>query len=261
MTTATEFIYVDEMVRDFPYLSPIATRLQLPDQAGASDSIEVVKEQLKKVTLSPTLHFLQPGGIKKKFGFVGISTTVPDENDNTKWHVAVELQGPNHRLIVGSLMTAYGHYIEDIASGQGYLKGGLALRGTSFDNAVKAIERSIAWWAQDKPAERIQDINPISLRKGADVLVGVVNGLWLALACGIDPVHARLQLLIASTQHNRREHAYVGMLVLQHLDTFEAMFTDRGHYDHNIGLPRWVTEKEMCLNFDAVTSRFFSRLR
>ena len=49
MTTATEFLHVNHhMVRDFPYLEPIARQLPLPDQAAASDSIKVVKAQLQR---------------------------------------------------------------------------------------------------------------------------------------------------------------------------------------------------------------------
>ena len=88
MTNESEFLHVHEMVRDFPYLGPIVTQLKLPNQAAASDLIEVVKAQLQKVTLSPTLHILQPGDMKAKFGFEGITRTVPDETDHSKWHVA-----------------------------------------------------------------------------------------------------------------------------------------------------------------------------
>lgn len=61
----------------------------LPDQAFATDSRKVVRVQLKKVTLSPTLHLLTPSKMREKFSFDGISGTVPDEADRTKWHVAI----------------------------------------------------------------------------------------------------------------------------------------------------------------------------
>ena len=149
--------------------------------------------------------------MRKKFGFDGITKTAPDKTNHSKWHVAIELQGPNHRLIVGSLFCAYGHYIEDIASGKGYLKGPTALRETSFDQAVQALERAWKWWVEGK--KDVRALNTVSLHNDADKLVGVINGLWLALACGVDPIHSRLQLLIASTQHDRGENAYVSMLV------------------------------------------------
>jgi hypothetical protein len=258
-TTEAEFLHVHEMIRDFPYLQPIAERLHLPDQAFATDSIEVVTAQLKKVMLSPTLHLLTPTKMREKFAFDGISRTVPDKADKTKWHVAIALQGPNHGLIVGALLTAYGHYIEDVASGKGYLKGPSAMRETSFDHAVHALEHACKWWGAGK--ENVRAINPAKLRSDADALVGVLNGLWLALATGIDPIYAKLQLFIASMQTNRNENAYVSMLVIKHLEQFACIFMDRGFYDHTIGAAGWQSEKEMCLNFDAATTRFFKSLQ
>lgn len=258
MTTDTEFLYVDHMVRDFPYLGKIAGRLNLPEQAAASDAIDVVKAQLQKVTLSPTLHICKPGEMHKKFGAHGMTLTVPDKNDVTKWHVAVELQGPNQRLIVGSLLTAYGHYIEDIASGKGYLRGPIAIRQTSFDHALLALE--LAWNRRRRITPQMQKANPEHLRKAADLLVGVVNGLWLALACGIDPVHARIQLLIACLQPDRQVHPYASSLVLKEMEAFCEVFLNRSHYDHEVGEAGWGSEKEMCLNFDAATTRFFKSL-
>ena len=259
MTTHTEFLYVDHMVRDFPYLEKIVRRLKLPSQAAASDDIDHVKAQLQKVTLSPTLHICKPGEMREKFGTDGLTLTIPDKNDLTRWHVAVELQGPNQRLIVGSLLTAYGHYIEDVASGKGYLKGPNAFRETSFDQAYLALER--AWERRRRITPEMKKADPEHLRKSADFLVGVVNGLWLGLACGIDPVHARIQLLIACLQPDRQIYPYSSSLVLKMMDAFCEVFIRRSFYELQVGDAGWSSEKEMCLNFDAATTRFFKSLK
>ena len=79
-------------------------------------------------------------------------------------------------------------------------------------------------------------------------------------SANIDPAHARIQLLIACLQPDRQVHPYASSLVLKEMEAFREVFLNRSHYDHEVGEAGWGSEKEMCLNFDAATTRFFKSL-
>ena len=247
-----DYLEISKVKLDFPQLAWYIKSCRLHDVFIACEPPAQTTEQLAMLNLTAKMQLLNPGEIKEKWPLMsdGITSTVqPSVELDGTFHVAVELVGRQRKLLVGWLLSAVGHYVEQIASGNGYLKGWDSLRGTSFDQAVILVSMATKTAADDT-----------KVRESADLLVAAVNGAWVASATCINLQHAAVALLMRAINL-----AILGNgTLLQTVALFDTIFAsaivDRRFYEQHVESIGWTTEKGMCLTMDAATTLLLRKL-
>lgn len=208
--------------------------------------------RLAPLNFSATLHLLEMGELHRAWDreagshFYTVPSTVAGE-----WHVMLELMGPKKRLVVGWVLAACGHFVEDIASGKGYMQGKLALRGTSFDTAVEVISR-VTGFPEDHD----------TLRQAADSLIGIVNGVWVGMATGFHERHSCIDLLMRCTTGCEDGNNLLARTVEKHAKALAQALSVPDFYHQFIHEgDGWESEKHMCVAMDAATKMLLQDLR
>ena len=207
----------------------------------------MVMAQLKPLGIRAQIHLCDPGEILRRWGVEAMGFAVPDDKLDGSWHVAVQSNIKPNDLLTGTILHELGHYVEQIASGKGYLKGKYAQRGTSFDEACRYLAKVI----------RVGKTAPVVV-ESADELVANLNAAWLAMAGGIEPVHAAANLLSQATAPSM-----IGLskAIKQDSQVIANAMTRRNFYAEYIESVGWDNEEEMCLVMDAATTRLLHALR
>lgn len=247
-----DFIMLDRMRADFPALGQFMRVARLPDTFICCEPPAHTLELLAQLDMTAELHLMAP----EEIGMVwpeaqgSRAYVVPRKEMDGTFHVAVELVGLRQKLFVSWLLTAYGHYVEQIASGEGYKNGQFALRGTSFDAAVDFISQA----SHTHP-------DTLHVRESADHLVAILNGAWIAAACNIHLPHQAVEFLHAAVSlHQAGNSSFLHMMIMSQREFANAL-TDRQFYTKHVEKIGWTTEKGMCLTMDAATTRLLKVLQ
>lgn len=246
-----DFMMINLMREDFPALGQFIRAGRLPDKFICCEPPAHTLELLDQLDMTAELHLMAPGEIGTVWPEAEGSRTyvVPRKEMDGTFHVAVELVGLRQKLFVSWLLTAYGHYVEQVASGENYKNGQFALRGTSFDAAVDFISQA-------------SHMHPdtLHIRESADRLVAILNGAWIAAACNIHLPHQAAEFLhTAISMHQAGNSSFLIMMVMSQREFANAL-TDRQFYDKHVEQIGWTTEKGMCLTMDAATTRLLKVL-
>lgn len=242
---AIDYMRLELMREDFPALGQFMRVAKLPDNFICTEPPADTLERLEKLGMTAQLHLMAPGEIGTVWPEVAGSCfyVVPRKEMDGTFHVAVELVGPEQKLFVGWLLTGYGHYVEQIASSNGYKKGHYALRGTSFDAAVELIAQT----SHQQPDTE-------NVRQAADSLVAILNGAWIAAASNIHPSHQSAQLVETAIRlHQAGNSSFLAMFVMNQRE-FATVLTEREFYAKYVEQIGWTTEKGMALTMDAATT-------
>lgn len=242
---AMDFMKLGLMREDFPALGQFMRVAKLPDNFICTEPPASTLELLKQLGMTAQLHLMAPGEIGTVWPEVpgSCSYVVPRKEMDGSFHVAVELVGPEQKLFVGWLLSSYGHYVEQIASGDGYKKGQYALRGTSFDAAVELIAQT-----------SLQQPDTENVRQAADSLVAILNGAWIAAASNIDPSHQSAQMVETAIKlHQAGNSSFLAMFVMNQRE-FATVMAEREFYAKYVEQIGWTTEKGMALTMDAATT-------
>ena len=244
------FLYVSDVVRDFPVVARFARLCGLPECFEYTKTKQELLSIVAKAKLTANIHIMSPGEIHEKWcAPIGTnSLTVPDAMLDGSWHVVVETIQDG--IVPGWLLTSCGHYIEQIASGNGYTAGKYELRGTSFDHAV-----ALASLASGIDAENRE------LRRTAESLVAVLNGAWLAWHCGIEPAHIAVELMTMVIGNTRSEEKVGVTLLKKFEDILARSIMERHFYQAHVEQIGWTSEKGLCLTMDAATAFLLRRMK
>lgn len=243
---------ISSLVRDYPSLKEFAEECHLPDFAVVAQDPAELLMQLTPLHLSAKLHLLEMGELHGTWGRdAGCHcSTVPGKLVG-EWHVMLELMGPKKQLVTGWVLTACGHFVEDIASGQGYLKGPLALRGTSFDSAVELLGRTTNFPTDHEV-----------LRKTADSFVGLLNGAWVGMACALHERHSCIDLLMHCITGHASGNTLLATVVERHAKALAQALSVPNFYHQFVDTgEKWESEKHMCMAMDEATKQLLQDLR
>lgn len=240
-----DYIHVSDVLADFPNLANFASKCHLPRLVAVAEAPSDVLKRLAPLKFSAKVHLLEIGELHRAWEREAGSHfyTVPGVVEGS-WHVMLELMGPKKRLIVGWVLAAFGHFVEDIASNKGYMKGKLALRETSFDIAVKVISRATGF-----PEDHDE------LRQEADTLVGILNGAWVSFATGFHERHSCIDLLMHCTTNNSKGgNNLLAKFVEKHAEALASMLSMPDFYYQHVHQDEgWESEKQMCMVMDSAT--------
>lgn len=242
-----QFLNVNDLIQDFWGFGDFVLFCGMSDQLQITEPSEMVMARLKPLGIRAQIHLCAPGEIMSRWGVDAMGFAVPDEKLDGSWHVAVQSNTRPNDVLTGTLLHELGHYVEQIASGKGYLKGKYAQRGTSFDEACRYLAKVI----------RVGKTAPVVV-ESADELVANLNAAWLAMASGIEPVHAAATLLSQATHPSM-----VGLskAIRRDSQVIANAMTQRGFYAEFIESIGWDSEEEMCLVMDTATTRLLDTLR
>ena len=248
-TLHIEHLHIGEVIRKTRDLAAFAQACNMPEYLQVTEPSADSQDRLRPLKLSAKFHFCKPGEIKKKWHLekAGMGFTVPDASLDGSWHIAIELTKKPNDVLLGVLLCQIGHYVEQVASGNGYKRGKFALRGTSFDAACRVLSK-ISGFSVDDP----------DLLASADEFIAQINGTWIAWATGTDPLHSAADLLVGGDQSYREPLTDVLRTKASQLG--DAL-TKRAFYAANVESIGWENEKGMCLVMDSATTRLINSLQ
>lgn len=233
---------------DFPRLINFIGRCGFHEQEAITEPSALVLSRIDRLALEAKILLFEDGEIGRRWPHLpqDCDAACQYKYQDGKWNceVAVRVYDEPNNLATGVLFGQLGHYIEKVASGNGWLNGARSLRGNSFDIAVGYLARVSG-----------QRISSDGLIEAANVLISYINGAWIARATGTNPmlVAASFLGLLASDRESP-------ILDAMDRDAWEmAAFFSGTTYD---GWARktWPDEVSMCKEMDAMTGALLTSL-
>ena len=173
---------------DHPQFKAFARNCDLPPRTTYLEMTHVVMSRLAR--FSVVVQFCEARALVEEHG-LGIESWVCGDLHTDAFVIkhAYERHYPQW-VAVGAILQSYGMFVEQLASGSGYKKGRDALRGTSFDAARQLLERM-----------PLRYPHQFDISKAANLLVGFLNGIWLARLFGFDPRHVASRVMITAGEN------------------------------------------------------------
>lgn len=214
------------------------------------DSKTLLNRKLKAIGFKKVPKYFGVGGIGKKRGgnYIGLMGLCErSQSRPPRWTVEVETSASNgDKVNIGAALHEMGHYVEQLCSNTRELKLSYERRGSSFDAACLLVGKVT-----------MERSNEPYVVAGADELIANVNATWIALACGINPVHCAA--LLAKQSRHISSNTLGDVLWFIPEELARALMT-RDFYAKEVESKGWTSELEMCQVMDAATTRLMKRL-